>query len=152
MTHPMMTEETMPGIGHNLAVDSLEIMPYCAKRTGMRPMKFKAAEMCSSMSYVAGTPLWYEINIYQKPDDSFVVETKLFTKDENQRDIFRVQEIGSFEGVFEYLENYDTARDIDAEILNLVDPHMPVARLAMQAAALRLKMEEARRQFDDLVG
>ncbi|MGF1544579.1 MAG: hypothetical protein ACFB00_08795 [Parvularculaceae bacterium] len=130
----------------------VEVVSYRLKQTGGRPRQFAGVEICSAMSYVVGPPLWYEINVYQTTEDAFVVEIRMFTKNENERDLFRVIDAVSLEDVFETLETYDPAQDVDASVLRFADDDANVAELSVSAAALRLRVEEARRQFRDLVG
>lgn len=122
------------------------------KQTGGRPVQFRGIELCSAMSYVPGTPLWYEINIYKTEESDFVTDVRMFTKDENERDVFRVERSYSLADVFDYLEKYDAANDVDASSVDLGSSHLSVANLSLSAASLRIRVEEARGQFRDLVG
>ncbi len=152
MKNVTLSDLTIPGPGHNASTFMEDIQTYNLRRTGKRPLNFKGTELCSAMSFTVGTPFWYEVNIYQKVDETFVVEIKMFAKNENDRELFRAKEISSFIDVFEYLENYQPAHDVDAGPMNFANSTKSVAEIGLQAAELRLKIEEARRQFGDLVG
>ena len=147
-----MNDMQMPGRDHNTVAFSEPITGYRLKRTGQRPYMFNGTELCNAMSYVPGTPFWYEINIYQNLNETFVVEIKMFTKSDNDREMFRVMEVSSLSDVFEKLENYQTAHDIEVPLVNFADTRKSVAEVGLQAAQIRLKMKEASRQFSDLVG
>jgi hypothetical protein len=142
----------MAGLGHNADGGLEMVQTFKLRRDGQRPFVFKGSELCSAMSYASGTPLWYEINIYQHVNESFPVEVKMFTKAENERDHFHLKVLSSLDGVFEYLENYNTEQDIDVAELALSGKGQAISKLALQAATLKLRMEEAKRQFDDIVG
>lgn len=129
-----------------------DVMPYKLKQTGGRPVHFEGVELCSTMSYAPGTPLWYEINLYKSTEATFVLDIRMFTKSENERDNFRVFTAYSLADVFDILERYDAANDIDATSVDLQGDTMSIAQLSLSAASLRLRVEEARGQFRDLVG
>ncbi len=129
-----------------------QIESYRLKQTGGRPRDISGVELCSAMSFVVGTPLWYEINVYRTVDRGFVVEVKMFTKGENERDMFRLFDAATPADVIETLETYEPSFDIDASSVRFGVEEISVAELSLSAAALRLRIEEARRQFNDLVG
>jgi hypothetical protein len=86
------------------------------RRTGERPLSFQGVEVCSAMSYTPGTPLWYEINVYSTSSESFVANVRMFSKSENDKDRFSVYEAGSFDEALFWLENYEPAEDIRADL------------------------------------
>jgi hypothetical protein len=121
------------------------------RRTGERPLSFQGTEVCSAMSYMPGTPLWYEINVYRSAAESFVANVRMFTKSENDKDRFSAYEASSFDEAMFWLENYDPADDIRAD-LPLDSSEVPVIELGLKAAAVRMRLSEARRQYRDLLG
>jgi hypothetical protein len=121
------------------------------RRTGERPLAFEGVEVCSAMSYSPGTPLWYEINVYRTTAESFVANVRMFTKSENDKDRFSAYEASSFDEALFWLENYDPAEDIRAD-LPLDSGDVPVVELGLKAAAMKMKLSEARRQYRDLLG
>ncbi|MGL5136717.1 MAG: hypothetical protein ACRC7G_03010 [Beijerinckiaceae bacterium] len=121
------------------------------RRTGERPLAFEGVEVCSAMSYAPGTPLWYEINVYRTTVDSFVANVRMFTKSENDKDRFSAYEASSFDEALFWLENYDPAEDIRAD-LPLDNNDVSVVELGLKAAAMKMKLSEARRQYKDLLG
>ncbi len=121
------------------------------RRSGTRPMTFAGVELCSAMSYEPGTPLWYEINIYRTSGRSFVAAVKMFSKSEDERDRFSACEADSLDEIAYWLESYEPAHDIRADI-PVDHATMPVIELGIKAAAAGLKLAEARRQYRDLVG
>jgi len=152
MTDDVMKISEFPNVGQTTDMDMDFTQTFKMKRDGKRPLMFDGTELCSAMSYAPGTPLWYEINIVQKLDESFVVEVRMFTKGENERDRFNAYEFSDIESVFEFLENYDTSHDIDCGIFKLSEAGVSAAELGLRSASLRLRMDEARYQFNDLVG
>lgn len=122
------------------------------RRTGSRAYKFTGTLLCTAMSYQPGHPFWYEISIYRKVSGAFVVAIKMFTRDENERDLFRVFTADGFDGLIDLLEGYDPTVDIDAIALDAPDGETATSLLALRGLGIRLRIEEARRQFGDLVG
>jgi hypothetical protein len=121
------------------------------RRTGERPLSFRGREVCSAMSYTPGTPLWYEINVFRTEHDSFIGNVRMFSKSENEKDRFAAYEASSFDEVMFWLENYDPASDIRAD-LPVASDEVTVAELGLRAAALRMHLAEAKRQYRDLLG
>lgn len=124
---------------------------FTLRRTGKRPLAFDGVELCMGMSYVPGTPFWYELNIYRTHAGSFVVAIKFFTKDEGDKDTFRAFQCATFDEVMSLLETYDTSQDVRIDV-QADDDSMSVAELTVKALGLRARLEEARRQFAGLVG
>lgn len=121
------------------------------RRTGERPLAFEGVEVCSAMSYIPGAPLWYEINVYRTASDSFIANVRMFTRSENEKDRFSAYEASSFDEAMFWLENYDPAEDIRAD-LPLDNSDVSVVELGLKAAAVKMKLSEARRQYRDLLG
>lgn len=128
------------------------LMPQRLRRTGQRPLNFTGRELCSAMSYASGTPLWYEINLYQTHDDKFVVDVRMFSKSEDERDMHRAVEVGSIDAMFEWLENHDPIVDVDCDCMTLAGSSLSPSEVALRAADLRMRVDEGRRQYADLVG
>jgi len=135
----------------NVTALPMKSMRYTLKRTGGRPMVFEGRELCASTSHSIGPSLWYEVNIYEKTDASYVVEIKMFTKSEKTKDQYSVYEAYSLDDVASVLESHDAAGDVDGSLLKFDDPVAP-GRFALQAASFRLQIEEANHQYKDLVG
>lgn len=129
-----------------------EVEKFKLKITGRRPKQFQGTLLCSAMSFFPGPPQWYEINIYRVVSGKFIIEVKLFAKSDQERDFFRMHECNSFDEVVEFLENHDPAQDIDAGRLKIKDDSLAPAEIALAAIAMKLRIEDARRQFGTLVG
>lgn len=123
---------------------------HTLRRTGARPVSFRGVQICSAMSYVVGTPLWYEINLFRLVDQTFVVDVRMFTKSETESDKFTVLHVGSFDEAVEALENYEPANDVRVSV-DFNDPEAALADLTFQALAVRARVEEARAQYGNLV-
>lgn len=129
-----------------------EVEKFKLKITGRRPKQFQGTLLCSAMSFVPGPPQWYEINVYRVVSGKFIVEVKLFAKSADERDFFRMHECTSFDEVVEFLETHDPATDIDAGKLKIKDDDLAPAEMALAAIAMKLRIEDARRQYGSLVG
>jgi hypothetical protein len=124
---------------------------FTLRRNGERPLAFAGSEVCSAMSYMPGTPLWYEVNIYRTAARGYVGYVRMFTKSEDDKDRFSGCEADSFEEIIHWLVSYEPAHDISASI-PVDDPTVSAVELGIKAAAVSLKLAEARRQYADLLG
>lgn len=124
---------------------------YTLKRSGKRPLKFDGRLLGMAMSFEIGTPFWFEINIYQNNTGSFVLERKMFTKKEGEKDRFWAETYGSIDEVLDFLERHDAAHDVPVRA-PFVTEGMSLADLYEQSLKARMTAEEARRQFQSLVG
>ncbi len=120
--------------------------------TGSRSRIFTGSLMCSAISYVPGNAFWYEISLYSQVSGSYVVTIKRFTHDEEGIDLFRVFDADDMDSLVSTLEDYEPADDFDGSYLGLDDMTASANEIALRAVGLRLKIEEARRQYGDLVG
>lgn len=121
------------------------------RRMGKRPLAFEGVELCMAMSFVPGSPFWYEVNVFRTTEGGFVAAVKMFFSAENERDICRAWSCESFAQVMEVLEGYDAANDIRID-LPADETALALPELAAHALMLRARAEEARRQFASLVG
>lgn len=122
------------------------------KRSGARPFQFEGTELYSTMSYMPGTPLWYEVNLYRTTDGTFVIDIRMFTKSTDEGDRFTVLTAQNVAEVQEALETYEPAFDVNPGSFDPGAEDTPIADLALATARLRLRIAEARRQFRDLAG
>ncbi|MEN0087529.1 MAG: hypothetical protein AAF737_03735 [Pseudomonadota bacterium] len=143
--------QTSPDLMADMTVEN-PLMPHRLRRTGMRPMNFTGRELCSAMSYASGTPLWYEINLYQTHEGSFVVDVRMFSKSEDERDMHRAVEVHDVDAMFDWLEAHDPIADIDCDCMVLATDSLSPTEVALRAADLRMRVDEGRRQYRDLVG
>lgn len=121
------------------------------RRTGKRDYAFEGFEICSSTSHGPGPALWYEINLFRKPIGHYVVDVRFFSKIESMRDRFHVFDADGLDEVASLLESYDPGTDVEPDF-NAEDAEMPHAVFVLKTAMLRIRLDEARRQFRDLVG
>lgn len=131
---------------------SVQAKTFRLKRSGVRPKVFEGAEVCHSMSYESGTPFWYELNIYRTTSSSFVSEIKFFTKSDSLRDTFKTFDAVSIDDLIGRLEKYDPTGDIEPRIIPAEQLEANAAKAALQVAELSVKMHEAKRQWDDVIG
>jgi hypothetical protein len=120
--------------------------------TGSRSRVFSGQLMCSAISYIPGNAFWYEISLYHQNSGAYVVTIKRFTHDEEGIDLFRVFDADDMDSLVSTLEDYEPADDFDASQLGIDDMTASANIVALRAVGLRLKIEEARRQYGDLVG
>jgi hypothetical protein len=120
--------------------------------TGSRSRVFNGSLLCSAISYVPGNAFWYEISLYREVSGSLVAAIKRFTHDEAGIDLFRVFDAEDFDALVSILEGYEPANDIDASLVGVDDMSVSGSEVALRAVGLRLRIEESRRQYGDLVG
>jgi hypothetical protein len=130
---------------------SRPMMPMRLRRTGARPLTFVGTEICSATSHAIGPSLWCEINLHATDQDRFVADIRMFFKSENIADVFTVHEADSIDEAVSILEAFDPASHlvVDLAVGNL---EVPAIEIALKAAELRLRLEEARGQYRDLLG
>jgi hypothetical protein len=136
---------------HDAAAVGMPEQMVTVRRNGGRPLTFVGVELCSAMSYEPGTPLWYEINIYRSASRTYVASVKMFSKSEDERDRFSFYEADSIDEVMFWMEGYEPAHDVRAD-LPIDNTALPVIELGIKAAAASMKLAEARRQYRDLLG
>jgi hypothetical protein len=122
------------------------------RRSGAKAYRFSGTQLCTAMSYTPGYPFWYEISIFRTESAGFVVAVKMFTRSEDERDLFRVFQANDFDALVSVLENYDTAHDIDAISIDIDNEQTAPSLLALKGLGVRLRIEEGKRQYGDLVG
>jgi hypothetical protein len=133
---------------HNVFAEAPKVK---LQRTGQRPLMFEGVEVCSATTHSPGPSLWYEINLYRKQAGSLVIDIRFFGKPNDMKDRFRTFFADSLEEVAQILESYDPALDINADV-PVNDESVPVSVIALHAAVIRMRLDEARRQFADLTG
>ncbi|MEL6318840.1 MAG: hypothetical protein AAFR16_14505, partial [Pseudomonadota bacterium] len=122
------------------------------RRTGAAPLTFVGGELAHAMSYTSGgAPFWYEVNVFRMQGAGFVGDVRMFAKRDGETDRFTVMVAESFDEVISFLENYDAAADVAID-LDLDDQELSLAELTAKALGVRIKAEQARRQYRNLVG
>jgi hypothetical protein len=129
---------------------ALDAQIITLKRSGERPIRFRGYEICCASSHRSGPPFWYELNVFRAADDRFFADVRLYQKSDAFKDRFTVFEAPSFDMALDALKSYDPLRDIPVE--PFFDGDVAPVQIALEAARLRLRIEEARNQFNDLIG
>jgi hypothetical protein len=120
------------------------------RRTGERPLAFKGREILSATSYSAGPSLWHQISLYQG-ESGLALDIRTYFKREDDRDVFFAAECASLEEAVYLIEQHDPASAIPVEAA-IASDQLPSHEVALRAAMLRLRIDEARQQYRDLVG
>ncbi|MDX8355837.1 hypothetical protein [Cognatiyoonia sp. IB215182] len=126
-------------------------MSFQIKRKGARPLRFEGTELGMAMSFTPSIPYWYEINIYRKTDQSYVLAIRRFHQAEDLRDTVQAWEAASLEDIIDLLLTYDAAVDVPLSFdsYRLNTHAAEVAALGMQLWA---EIEDSRHHFKSLVG
>jgi hypothetical protein len=150
-----------PQLRH-LAEPPADVMPVAAapvaplpplqslRRTGERPYVANAAPVATLSGYSSELPFWYEINVYQNVSDDYVTDIRLFHKNPDSADMFRVVEHADLDDVFSYLERYDPSADLDPG-RSISEPNASSASLALNAARLQLRVNQLTRHYQATV-
>jgi hypothetical protein len=120
------------------------------KRSGERPYVAHAAPVATLSGYSTELPFWYEINVYRTVADAYVTDIRLFHKNPNSADMFRVVEHDDMDDVFNYLERYDPSADLDPG-RSISEPTASSASLALNAARLQLRVNQLTRHYQATV-
>jgi hypothetical protein len=121
------------------------------KRSGMRPVRCMGREVAAASSHSTGPSFWYQLNLIATDRGQMMIDLRCYHKDESTPDQFQVVETSGIDEAMAWLESFDPAGDIVPRI-DLMASHLSPAELAIEAAALKLKIVEARRQFKEMVG
>jgi hypothetical protein len=121
------------------------------KRSGMRPVRCRGREVAAASSHSVGPSFWYQLNLVETDSSQMLIDLRCYQKDEAFPDTFQVIETSGIDESMAWLESYDPASDIVPRI-DLMASHLSPAELAIEAAALKLKIIEARRQYKEMVG
>jgi len=125
--------------------------PELLRRTGKRPYSFNGVAVATVSGITPALPFWYEINIFRTVSDTYVSDIRLFHKEADYPDFFRVEEHLDLETVFEHLEGYDPAGDL------ALSPSMPKwstsnAALEFGVARLQMQVNRINQHYGSLVG
>ena len=137
-------------VDQRLDAPGLDAQIMTLKRSGERPLRFRGYEICCASSHRSGPAFWYEINVFRAADDRFFADVRLYQKSDNAKERFTVFEAPSFDMAIDALRNYDPVRDIPVGCF--FDGDAAPVEIALEAARLRLQIEEARSQYKDLIG
>jgi hypothetical protein len=126
--------------------------PLCTlKRTGARPFRFHGRQVAGGTGWNTTAHSWYEINLYVTEGDSVVTELRLFCKNVNGTDLFRVNEHEDWDMAIAWLERYNPANDLTVD-LNIDDSTLSIAEVSLRGLQLRRAMAELKMQFQSTLG
>jgi hypothetical protein len=151
LAEPPAAAEMPPAPVAQAAPPAPTIPPMSLRRTGERPYVFSGKPVATLSGYSTQLPFWYEINVYQDAADEYVTDLRLFHKDPNSADMFRVVEHDDMDSIFEYLERYDPSADLDPG-KSIAEPTASSAMLALNAARLQLRVNQLTRHYQAVVG
>lgn len=126
-------------------------MSHTLRRTGGRPISFAGVQLTMAMDYAPGCEMWFEINLYRTAEERYVADVRNFKRDADEQDCFSVYEADSLDAALAALEGHDPANHI-AIGFDLEAADASLADLTFRALALRVRVENARRQYRTLLG
>jgi hypothetical protein len=108
-------------------------------------------ELCSATGHCGEGRLWHEINLWRTDEDRVVVDLRVFKKSPTEKDAFYIVEVDTLDEAAAWLEGFDPRQDVAVD-LPLDEPCVAMADLGIRAAALRLRLDEATRQYRAVLG
>lgn len=123
---------------------------YHLPQPGARPNVFEGVELAMAMSFTPGLPYWYEVNIYRKASDGFVVAIRKFFSSEDETDFVKSWSFASLDQALNHIQLYDASNDVP--VPNVNDVSGSPAQIAAEALALKSEVAAARAHFSGLVG
>lgn len=120
------------------------------KRTGKRSLRFKGTLIAEAIGWALGASLWHEVNLYRNGRGQYVANIRVLKKSPGDRDIFHAEVFDSLGEAAAFLEDYNPMADVGVDL----DPGEDVdtADLVVRAVGLRQRREQARRDYDALIG
>jgi hypothetical protein len=118
---------------------------YELRRDGQAPLSFDGQLMAQAVSYAPGPRIWYEIGVYAA-EKGYVLSTRAFKKGINEKDLFRADRYATLEALINAVEVHDASHDVIVHD-DLTDASLSAAEAMVKAAALRQRMDEARREY-----
>ncbi|MEM9726410.1 MAG: hypothetical protein AAF909_13250 [Pseudomonadota bacterium] len=152
MIHTNLANEAEASVAYDTAgVEEQEQFSLITlRRSGQRALGFRGVVVANGMSFRVGTPFWYELNVFKTSASGYVADVRHFTKADGETDKFSVCVADTMEEVLDFFESYKPSHDVRAEF-DLEDDSESASELAFKALALRLKIEEAKSQYESMV-
>ena len=133
---PTTTIASSPGLTERLRDIGARVAPLqLLKRTGERRYAFNGQILATVCGVDRILPFWYEINVYRSVIGTYVSDIRLFGKNEEIADVFRVAEHNGIEELRDHLGRYDPRYDL---------PPIRYDRSPQSSAALTLCALEVR--------
>jgi hypothetical protein len=125
--------------------------PQALRRTGLRPYAFNGVLVAMVSGITPALPYWYELNVYRTVLGTYVSDVRLFQKDSDRSDLFRVEEHADLDAVMSYFESYDPADDLQPAA-QVMDQSTSNTRLALAAARLQMEVNQISDHYKALIG
>ncbi|MEM9760967.1 MAG: hypothetical protein AAF968_00405 [Pseudomonadota bacterium] len=130
---------------------AVECERFVLQRHGQRPLIFEGAELAMASSYLAGTPNWFELNIYRTVEGRFVVRIEMFANAADQRGMSDAWDCSSFGEVMDTIERWDAGKTVHFDFPS-DHADLSIGELTAVGLTIRARVAEARRQFSAIVG
>ena len=123
---------------------------YRIAKQGGRPNVFTGTELAMAMSFTPGLPYWYEINLYRRAEQGFVVAIRKFYQSEDERDTVKSWSCDNIGDALTLIEDYDASEDVRVPQLDVTSES--AASLAAHAMSMMSEVASARSHYAGLVG
>lgn len=120
------------------------------RRTGLRPLAFYGATVATACGITPALPYWYELNVHRTAAGAYVSDIRLFRKQADQPDLFRVAEHSDLEDMIDHLEAYDPSGDL-APGPDMLAGGVSNAALALRSARLEIEINRITEHYRAMV-
>jgi hypothetical protein len=119
--------------------------------SGGKPLHIRGRLLGQGSSRAPHAAAWHEIAFYALGDGRIALSLVACNKAAGATDVHRAGIFDSLDQAAQFLEQFDPAADLGAAI-DASDPDISAVSIALQAAALRQRVDALTRQYDALIG
>lgn len=134
---PVLDVDAIPNRAGDMPAWALPLQVL--RRTGLRPLSVHGATIATVCGVTSALPYWYELNVHRTAPGAYLSDVRLFRKDSDQADLFRVEEHADLDALVAYLEDYDPSGDL-APAADMLDGATSNAALALRTARLQIEI------------
>ena len=129
---------------------SAPLIPQVLRQTGARPRAVDVRLMAHGTSYGAPLSYWYELNLWQTAEGSYIADIRLFRKSDENNDEFFLFETSDLDDAVSQFEQFNPRNHVTVDF-SLSDEGQSTADLAVHAIQLKHDLEVATRHYKSLV-
>jgi len=126
-------------------------MPFRLRVTGNRPHEFTGRHIAMATGWNNAVARWYEINLYQTDTSEVVCDIRLFNKDPEANDLYRVKQLPDWASAVSWLETYNAAHDLICDI-GVDSDELSAAEVSLRGITIKAQILELKTQYQTIVG
>jgi hypothetical protein len=128
-----------------------EVPALVLRRSGGKPLRLQGEILAEGSSRRPGAASWHETAIYRTHDGACAVALRFLSAAGMEGGVHRARLFTTEDEAAIWLEHFDPTCDLDADF-DVADPCMSVAKVALEAAALRDRAERIARAYRVMIG